>query len=79
MTDRPFEILEDPRELARYEGWSLEVYQDLLAVQQGRLSAAEFDARHLWEKAILVLDLTGFTLAAQRGGSLRSFLRILDA
>ena len=75
--DPPFELLEEPAELARYEGWSATVYEDLLAVQEGRLSHQAFDAKHLHETAILVLDLTGFTLTAARGGSLQSFLRIL--
>lgn len=75
----PLEILKEPAELARYEGWSETVYADLLAVQEGRLSHQAFDAKHLFETAILVLDLTGFTLAASRGGSLQSFLRILQA
>jgi class 3 adenylate cyclase len=75
----PFELLEEPAELARYEGWSRTVYEDLLAVQEGRLSHQAFDAKHLHETAILVLDITGFTLTAARGGSLQSFLRILQA
>ena len=75
----PFELLEEPAELARYEGWSVTVYEDLLAVREGRLSHQAFDAKHLHETAILVLDLTGFTLTAARGGSLQSFLRILQA
>jgi hypothetical protein len=75
----PFELLDDPKELASYEGWSENVYADLLAVQEGRLSHQAFDSRHLHETSILVLDLTGFTLAATRGGSLQSFLRILQA
>jgi hypothetical protein len=68
----PFELLEEPAELARYQGWSRTVYEDLLAVQEGRLSHQAFDAKHLHETAILVLDLTGFTLAAARGLPARS-------
>ncbi|MDQ2697136.1 MAG: hypothetical protein M3Z21_17500 [Pseudomonadota bacterium] len=75
----PFELLEDPAELARYHGWSEQVYADLLAVQRGTLSPQAFDARYLRRKALLVLDLTGFTVSALRGGALHSFLRILDA
>jgi adenylate cyclase len=77
--DLPFELLAEPAELARYEGWSATVYEDLLAVKEGRLSHQAFDAKHLHETAILVLDLTGVTLAAARGGALQSFLRILQA
>lgn len=71
-------LLVDPEELAGYQGWSREVYADLLAVQDGRLAAGEFDARYQVTKALLVLDVTGFTLNAMHGGALTSFLRILD-
>ncbi len=71
-------LLVDPGELASYEGWSREVYADLLALQEGRLAAGEFDARYLVTKAVLVLDVTGFTINAMHGGALTSFLRILD-
>lgn len=80
MTKRvPFELLDDPRELSSYQGWSEEVYADLLALKNDRMSSDDFDRKYLTTKAILVLDLTGFTENAMRGGSLRSFLRILDA
>jgi class 3 adenylate cyclase len=52
---------------------------DLLAVQQGRMSPTQFDERHLGHRAILVLDLTGFTESAVRHGALQGFLRILNA
>ena len=74
----PFEVLDDPSELAKSEGWSAPVYQDLLALQSGRMTTATFDAKYLVERAILVLDFTGFTETTLRGGALASFLRILD-
>ena len=75
----PFPLLDDPTVLARRESWSEEVYRELLAIQAGNLSAERFDQKYLVVKAILVLDLTGFTETTQRGGALMSFLRILDA
>ena len=80
MTRRlPFEMLDEPSELARYQGWTEEVYADLLAVRSGRMSQDDFDRKYLKTKAVLVLDLTGFTENAMHGGSLKSFVRILDA
>lgn len=72
-------LLEDPAELARFQGWRENVYRDLLAVQAGTLSAEAFDARYVRRACMLVLDLTGFTLNAMRTGSLDAFLRILNA
>jgi adenylate cyclase len=74
-----FDLLEDPAELASFEGWSEEVYRDLMALQAGSFSREAFDEKYLRRSAILVLDLTGFTETAIRGGALQSFLRILDA
>lgn len=74
-----FPLLEDPARLARCEGWSETVYRDLLALQSGTLSETEFRDRHLWTRAILVLDMTDFTTAAISAGDLNSLLRILDA
>jgi len=77
--DFPFDLLEDPKELARFRGWSEEVYRDLIAVQRQTMSLAAFDEKHLVQRAILVLDLTGFTVNTMHGGAVRSFLRILEA
>ena len=74
-----FELLSNPEELARYRGWSAENYRDLLSVQENRMSEAEFDDKYLSEKAVLVLDLTGFTETALKSGAVHSFLRVLDA
>ena len=75
----PHDLLDDPAALAEFQGWSREVYRDFLELQDGRLSADEFDRRYLRERAILILDLTGFTVTAKRLGSLHSLLRIFDA
>lgn len=72
-------LLELPGELAACKGWSEEVYGDLLAYQSGRLGRDEFDAKYLRRTAILVLDLTGFTVSCFHGGQIRGILRILDA
>jgi len=77
--DLPYPFLDDPAELARFEGWTHEQLADLLAVRAGTLPARDFDAKYQVERAILVLDLTGFTETAMKGGALHSFLRVLDA
>lgn len=79
MTDSlPFELLEDPALLSELRIWSEPVYRDLLALQQGRLSQEDFDRTYRYRKAILDLDITGFTVSAIETGELASFLRILD-
>jgi class 3 adenylate cyclase len=55
------------------------VYRDLLAFQVGSLTHEELDRKYLYRKAILTLDLTGFTIHAMRGHQINAFLRILDA
>lgn len=72
-------LLEDPVALAHCEGWSEDVYRDLLALQRGELEESEFLERHLWRRAVLVLDMTDFTSVAITAGDLSSLLRILDA
>jgi len=74
----PFALLELPEELAACGGWTREVYADLLALQDGRLGRAAFDARYRYRTAILTLDLTGFTVSCFAGGEPEAFLRILD-
>jgi class 3 adenylate cyclase len=74
-----FPLLDDPYELAPFQGWSKTVYADLLAVERGRMSDTGFDTKYLTTKAILVLDVTGFTVTSIHGGAMSSFLRILDA
>ena len=78
-TELPFALLEQPEALASCNGWSEEVYRDLLAFQAGRLTQAELDAKYLHRKAILTLDLTGFTVNCFGGRQVNAFLRILDA
>lgn len=77
------ERAEDPRaqaaELATHGCWSEAVYRDLLALKAGALTEQEFRARHQWRRAILVLDLEGFTRATEHLGDVPSLLRVLDA
>jgi len=77
--DFPHELLEDSLELSGYRGWSEEVYRDFLALQQGKLSADDFHQKYKRQRAILTLDMTGFTSSAMNVGELESLLRILDA
>ena len=72
----PFDLLEDPRELAACDGWSEEVYRDLLAYHDGALSEEGFRQKYEITAAILILDMTGFTEAAMKG-EMASFMRIL--
>jgi hypothetical protein len=74
-----FPLLGLPEELARCGGWMPDVYRDMLAYQSGRLDKAEFDAKYLYRKAILVMDLTDFATSCFNGREIQAFLRILDA
>lgn len=78
-TSVPFELLEDAAELASYQGWSEQVYRDMIAVRGGELSEAEFYRRYHWEKAVMVLDMTGFTRTTIEHGELTALLRIVEA
>jgi len=77
--DFPHELLEDTLELSGYRGWSEDVYRDFLALQRGKLSDDDFHQRYKRQRAILTLDMTGFTSSAMKIGELESLLRILDA
>lgn len=75
----PHDLLEDPVALAGFDGWSEEVYRDFLALQRGEMSESEFEDKYAWERAIVNIDMTGFTRTAMYRGQLDSLLRILDA
>ena len=75
----PYELLEDTSELSGYRGWREHVYQDFLALQCGKQSADEFRQKYRRTRAILSLDMTGFTTTTMHIGELESLLRILDA
>ena len=71
-------ILDDPIRLACLQGWTEEVYADFLALQNGRLSKDEFREKYLCTRAILDLDMTGFTQSSIQEGQIDSLLRIFD-
>jgi class 3 adenylate cyclase len=73
-----YELMEDPKELARFEFCSEETYRDLLACQKGDMTEDEFISKYRNEVAILCLDMTGLTRAAMERGGLYSLFRILD-
>lgn len=75
----PHPVLEDAKTLAGFEGWSEDVYVDFLKLQRGEMSEAEFNDKYHWQRAILAMDMTGFTASAMRQGELQSLLRIVDA
>ena len=75
----PFPLLDTPTALAECNGWTAEVYRDLLAVQAGNMPQTEMDAKYLCRRAILTLDLTGFTVHSFNGKQMHGLLRILDA
>jgi class 3 adenylate cyclase len=77
--DFPHVLLDDPKALSEYDGWTEEVYADFLALQRGRVTVEDFDGKYLHRQAILNLDLTGFTISAIQMGSLPALLRIFDA
>ena len=75
----PHRLLEDIDTLASFKGWSKEVYQDFFRLQSGEIDESEFRAKYSWERAILSIDMTGFTVSAVKLGELPSLTRILDA
>lgn len=75
----PFPLLDDARDLASFQGWSEEVYRDLLALRAGTLSESEFFRKYHWEKTIMVLDMTGLTRFTMEQGELAALLRIVEA
>ncbi|MBN2443795.1 MAG: hypothetical protein JXJ04_20710 [Spirochaetales bacterium] len=74
----PFEITEDPQELANLSFWSREVYCDLLACQKGEITEEAFKAKYNRKASILCLDMTGLTRSTLKHSALFSFFRILN-
>ena len=74
-----YELLQDAREMSTYQGWDESVYRDFFAVQKGEMSQQDFYDKYRWCRAILSLDMTGFTTTAMNIGELPSLLRIVDA
>jgi len=75
----PHQLLDNIKTLASFEGWSEEVYRDFFRLQRGEMTEADFSGKYHHERAILSMDMTGYTSSAIRLGELQSLLRILDA
>jgi hypothetical protein len=73
-----YPLLEHAEELARLGNWTAEVYRDLLAYQQGRLTEAELRRKYCHTVAIMQLDMTGMTKSAIQSGPLVGLVRVLD-
>jgi class 3 adenylate cyclase len=74
-----YKLLEDVDMLASFKGWSKEVYQDFFRLQRGEIGEAEFRAKYSRKRAILSIDMTGFTVSTVKLGELQGLTRILDA
>ena len=68
----PHRLLEDVDTLASFKGWSKEVYEDFFRLQRGELTESEFRDKYSRERAILSIDMTGFTVSTFELGELRS-------
>lgn len=77
--DFPHEILNDAAALSRFRGWSEDVYRDFLELRRGTMATEDFHAKYTHRRAILSLDMTGFTSSAIEIGEIESLLRIVDA
>ena len=75
----PHDLLDDPLTLSQYRGWSESVYRDFLGVRDGTLTPEDFKEKYTYQRAILSLDMTGFTSSAIKIGEIESLLRIVDA
>jgi class 3 adenylate cyclase len=75
----PHKLLEDVETLASFKGWSKEVYEDFFRLQRGELSELEFREKYSRERAILSIDMTGFTVSTLEFGEIKGLTRILDA
>jgi class 3 adenylate cyclase len=78
-SDFSHELLDDAVALSQYRGWSEDVYRDFLNLRQGKMTVGEFHSKYTHRRAILSLDMTGFTSSAMKIGEIESLLRIVDA
>ncbi len=72
-------LLDDVETLASFKGWSREVYRDFFRLREGDISEADFREKYCRQRAILAIDMTGFTLSAIEVGEIQSLVRIFDA
>jgi adenylate cyclase len=75
----PHPLMDDPRALAGFAGWSEDVYRDFFKLQRGDMDETAFRDKYLHERAILSIDMTGYTSSVLKYGELHSFLRIMNA
>ena len=75
----PHRLLDDIEALASYKGWSRDVYEDFFRLRRGEITETEFAAKYRHQRAILAIDMTGFTLSALQVGEIHSLARIFDA
>lgn len=75
----PHRLLDDIEALASYKGWSRDVYEDFFRLRRGEITETEFTAKYRHQRAILAIDMTGFTLSALQVGEIHSLTRIFDA
>jgi len=75
----PYRLLDDTTALASFKGWSRGVYEDLFKLRAGEISERAFRDKYCRDRAILDIDMTGFTLSAFEVGEINSLLRIFDA
>ncbi len=75
----PHRLLEDVDTLASFKGWSKAVYEDFFRLQRGEIEESEFREKYSRERAILSIDMTGFTISTVKLGEMQSLTRILDA
>jgi hypothetical protein len=71
-------IADDLTRLANTRGWVEDVYAGFLALQNGTMSKNDFRKKYLRTRAILDLDMTGFTHSSIQEGQIDSLLRIFD-
>jgi len=75
----PHRLLDDIDTLASFQGWCKEVYEDFFKLREGDIDEDAFRKKHCRERAILTIDMTGFTLSALQVGEINSLTRIFDA
>ena len=75
----PHRLLDDIDTLASFQGWSKEVYEDFFKLREGDIDEDAFRKKYCRERAILTIDMTGFTLSALQVGEINSLTRIFDA
>ena len=72
-------LLDDPKTLSDYAGWSEDVYRDFFKLRRGEMDETAFRDKYDRERAVLSIDMTGYTSSAMHQGEIQSFLRIMDA